>query len=59
MKICPMGAKLLHADRGTEERTDWCTEGQTWLKLVVAYRNSTKTPKERSSRTLSWWSNKY
>jgi len=32
MKICPMGTKLFHADRPTEEQTDM-------TMLIVAFRN--------------------
>ena len=38
IKIRPMGAELLHADRETEGRTDM-------TKLTVAFRNFADAPK--------------
>jgi len=38
MKICPVGAELLHADGPTDRQTDI-------TKLIVAFRNFAKMPK--------------
>jgi len=38
MKIRPVGAKLFHADRRVDTRTDM-------MKLMVTFRNFANTPK--------------
>ena len=38
MKICPVGAELLHADRQTDRQTDT-------KKQIVAFRNFADAPK--------------
>jgi len=43
IKILPVGAELFQADR----RTDGWTKGQTWTKLIVAFRNFAKVLKSR------------
>ena len=46
MKICPVGAKLFHADIRSDGQTDV-------MKLVVAFQNFYKTP-EKLSFILFW-----
>jgi hypothetical protein len=45
MKIRPVGAELLHADRRTDGRTDGRSE---LTKLIVAFRNFAHAPKSNS-----------
>ena len=45
MKIRPVGAKLLQADRQTDGRTDM-------TKLLVAFRNFANAPKNESNTGL-------
>jgi hypothetical protein len=42
MKIRPVGAELLHADKRTDEQTDRQTG---LLKLIVAFSSVSKAPK--------------
>ena len=51
MKICPVGADLLHANRQVDGRMDgWMEDGQTDItKLLVAFHNFANTLKRHKN----------
>ena len=53
MRIRPVGAELFHADRRTEGWTDRRTDMK---KLIVAFRNFAKAPKEEYNTETCTWS---